>query len=145
VPSVACYTWAVSTSRFYTSASGTPLAAGSLDLDVDADYRGSPSSMVSVKNSLLPVDYPENDGQSHQTGRLSVSRTSFVLWQLQSSRGVTTECSLREWESSGRFQVTLTEAGHMYMWMAFETPVLALEWALSEEVRLIGEGWRPSK
>jgi hypothetical protein len=33
----------------------------------------------------------------------------------------------------------------MYMWMTFETPVLALEWALIEEDRLIGEGGRTTK
>jgi hypothetical protein len=121
------------------------LAIGSLDVDVDGDYRGSPSSILSVKDPYCLWITQRTMPRATDTGRLRVSRTSFVLWQLQSPRGVITECSLREWESSGRFQVTLTEAGHMYMWMTFETPVLALEWALIEEDRLIGEGGRTTK
>jgi hypothetical protein len=73
------------------------------------------------------------------------TRTPFVLWELHSPSGAATECSLRELESSDRFQVTVTEDGHMYMWMTFDSPMLALEWAVIEEDRLIGEGWRTTE
>ena len=71
-----------------------------------------------------------------------LTKASFLLWQLRSPRGVMTECSLQELENSGRFQVTHYEGSQLQMWMTFDSPVVALEWALMEEDRLIAEGWR---
>jgi hypothetical protein len=71
-----------------------------------------------------------------------VTKASFLLWQLRSPRGIITECALQELENSGRFQVTHHEDSHLQMWMTFDSPVIALEWALNEDDRLITEGWR---